>query len=105
MKLVQGSSVTSVSLFQASDLLTKNAATLVEFVLDDREDVRSKKVVGVVALGVADGVSVDDSFSVDFMVDVRAVAARGLVGELDFVAWEFGKKHVSHRYRGARRDR
>lgn len=104
MNLVQGSSITSVSLFQASDLLTKDTSTLVEFVLDDREDVHSKVVVGVVALGVADGVSVDDSFSVDFMVDVRAVAARGLVDEFDFVAWEFGKKHVSHRSRGERGD-
>jgi len=84
--LSHGSSITSAQLCQASGLLTKDTATVVEIALDDREDVLSKVVVGVVVLAVADGVSVYGLFSVDVRGDVRGVAVRRFVDEVDFVA-------------------
>jgi len=84
--LSHGSSITSAQLCQASGLLTKDTATVVEIALDDREDVLSKVVVGVVVLVVADGVSVDGLVSVNVRGDVRGVAVRRFVDEVDFVA-------------------
>ena len=84
--LSHGSSITSAQLCHTSDLLTKGTATVVEIALDDREDVLSKVVVGVVVLVVADGVSVDGLVSVNVRGDVRGVAVRRFVDEVDFVA-------------------
>lgn len=91
-----GTSSTSVDVCQGSGLHTEDASTLVEIALHDREDVLSKEVVGMVVLLVVDGVSVDDSFSLNSSVDVRGVAARGLVDEVDFVACDLQQARQSH---------